>query len=127
MFEWTIGKKLYEAAESTFEKKAEEAVAPIYANTDEAQAILKKMRAKGEEIRSQKTALEQLSDATVDAWSGRSGEALREKLAALVQEQAAIAQELEQNTGTMAQALQQLEDEDRALGYSFWDVLQRLW
>lgn len=38
-----------------------------------------------------------------------------------------FAQELEQNTGTMSQALQQLEDEDRALGYSFWDVLQRLW
>ena len=127
MFEWTIGKKLYKAAEDAFEKKAEEAVAPIYADTAEAQAILKKMRAKGEEIRSQKTALEQLSNATVDAWGGVSGEALLEKLAALVQEQAAIAEELEKNTGTMAQALQQLEDEDRALGYSFWDVLQRLW
>lgn len=127
MFEWMIGKKLYETAEDAFEKKAKEAAAPIYADTDEAQAILKKMRAKGEEIRSQKTALERLSDATVDAWGGVSGEALREKLAALVREQAAIAQELEQNTGTMSQALQQLEDEDRALGYSFWDVLQRLW
>ena len=127
MFEWIIGKKLYEAAESAVEKKAEEAAESIYANTDKAQTILKKMRAKGEEIRGQEAKLEQLSTATEDCWGGLSGDALREKLAELVREQAAIAEELEKNTGTMAQALQQLEDEDRALGHSFWDILQRLW
>lgn len=97
--------------------------AATYVSTDEAKAILKKMQAKAEEIRSQKTKLEQLSTATEDCWGGLSGDALREKLAALVREQAAIAKELEENTATTSQAIQQLEDEDRALGESCWDEL----
>lgn len=91
----------------------------IYAKTDEAKAILKKMAAKAADIRSQKTELSQLSSATETCWKGLSGDALREKLAALMKEQEAIAKDLEQDTQAMTSTLQEFEDEDRALAASF--------
>lgn len=87
----------------------------LYAKTDEAKAILKKMAAKAEDVESQKAELEKLSAAMGDCWKGTSSNAMQEKLAALIQEHGAIAKELKENAENMRRELQQLEDKDRAL------------
>lgn len=87
----------------------------LYAKTDEAKAILKKMAAKAEDVESQKAALEKLSAAMGTYWKGTSSDAMQEKLAALIKEHGAIAKELKENAETMHRELQKLEDEDRAL------------
>lgn len=87
----------------------------LYAKTDEAKAILKKMAAKAEDVESQKAELEKLSAAMGDCWKGTSSNAMQEKLVALIQEHGAIAKELKENAENMRRELQQLEDKDRAL------------
>lgn len=87
----------------------------LYAKTDEAKAVLKKMAAKAADIESQKAELEKLSAALGACWKGTSSNAMQEKLAALIKEHGAIARELKENAETMRRELQQLEDEDRAL------------
>lgn len=91
----------------------------IYANIEESRAVLKKMQGEVETVRAQKGSLQELSAATKDCWQGLSGDALREKLAALIKEQEAIASDLEQGTAMMLQTLQQLEDADETLAYIF--------
>lgn len=91
----------------------------LYANIEESKEVLKKIKAQAETIRTQKTALQKLSTATETCWKGTSGDALRERLAALIKEQEAIAKELEQNAQSMTQAIQHLEDEDASLAYAF--------
>jgi len=90
----------------------------IYANAEEAKAILKKIGNEAGTIRAQKGKLQKLSAATETCWKGLSGDALREKLAELIKEQEAIAKELEQDTRMMTKTIQQLEDEDASLAYA---------
>lgn len=87
----------------------------LYAQTDEAKTILKKMEAKAADIESQKAELEKLSATLGTCWKGASSNAMQEKLAALIKEQGAIARELKENAAAMRRDLQQLEDADRAL------------
>ena len=87
----------------------------LYAKTDEAKEILKKMAAKAADIESQKAELEKLSASLADCWKGTSSNGMQEKLAILIKEHTAIAKDLKENAETMRRELQQLEDEDKAL------------
>lgn len=87
----------------------------LYAKTDEAKEILKKMAAKAADIESQKAELEKLSASLADCWKGISSNGMQEKLAILIKEHTAIAKELKENAEAMRRELQQLEDEDKAL------------
>lgn len=87
----------------------------VYSNVEESQAILKKMQVQVATVQNQKASLQKLSAATETCWKGVSGDALREKLDALIKEQASIAKDLEENTKMMMQTIQQLAEEDQRL------------
>lgn len=94
----------------------------IYANVEESKSILEKMKGEAATIRTQKASLQKLSAATENCWQGTSGNALREKLTALITEQEAIARDLERDTEMMLKTIQKLEDDDAVLARTFRQV-----
>lgn len=87
----------------------------IKVDVEGTQRILKEIGGKAADIRSQEKVLQQLSEATKGCWQGVSGDALRERLTELIQEQRAIARDLENDTQAMSSTIQQLADEDANL------------
>lgn len=104
-----------ESFQQELEQAKKKKALQIMANVDECQAILRKIKGKAADVRTQKKLLEQLSADTETCWRGLSGDALREKLSQMIAQQDKIAKELEENANEMIRMLQQLEDEDERL------------